>query len=378
MFVSSTPSANNKRIAKNTFVPAMCVENSPAAGTDSENNLSKTDFRASAQAAGGRVPKVSVIVPVYKVEKYLPECIESVLAQTFTDFELILVDDGSPDNSGKICDAYAARDSRIRVFHKENGGVSSARNFGVKNARADYIAFLDSDDWWKPEFLEKMTSLTRKYPQTCCCCCCWITFSQQTGSKESGLLPGLSRGETAIVDLLARYAEKGIFPIWTGAVLLKKNIFNEIGGFDENLVASEDHAVWFEFVLRGNVAYLNDSLAFYRKDVPAENKPRWSNGRRVSDLKKHWVSHLGAYRELEKANPTVKLFLDRYRMFCLLNYRNDPLCRDAFLRVYGEISRSNFSWQYRIAYGVPVSLQKMLMSCYQAVSRLRSCIFSKH
>ena len=218
MFVSSTPSANNKRIAKNTFVPAMCVENSPAAGTDSENNLSKTDFRASAQAAGGRVPKVSVIVPVYKVEKYLPECIESVLAQTFTDFELILVDDGSPDNSGKICDAYAARDSRIRVFHKENGGVSSARNFGVKNARADCIAFLDSDDWWKPEFLEKMTSLTRKYPQACCCCCCWITFSQQTGSKESGLLPGLSRGETAIVDLLARYAEKGIFPIWTGAV----------------------------------------------------------------------------------------------------------------------------------------------------------------
>lgn len=91
-------------------------------------------------------PKVSVIVPVHKVEKYLPECIDSILAQTFTDFELILVDDGSPDSSGKICDDYASRDSRIRVFHKENGGVSSARNLGMDNARGEWIMFVDSDD----------------------------------------------------------------------------------------------------------------------------------------------------------------------------------------------------------------------------------------
>ncbi|MBP3302616.1 MAG: glycosyltransferase [Opitutales bacterium] len=102
------------------------------------------------------VPKVSVIVPVYKVEKYLPECIESVLAQTFTDFELILVDDGSPDNSGKICDDYATRDSRIRVFHKENGGVSSARNLGLDNARGEWIGFVDPDDWIEPDMYEQM------------------------------------------------------------------------------------------------------------------------------------------------------------------------------------------------------------------------------
>ena len=91
-------------------------------------------------------PVVSVIVPVYKTEKYLAECIESILAQTFEDFEMILVDDGSPDNSGKICDDYAARDPRIRVFHKENGGVSSARNLGLDRARGEWIAFVDSDD----------------------------------------------------------------------------------------------------------------------------------------------------------------------------------------------------------------------------------------
>ena len=102
----------------------------------------------SSAAKEENAPKVSVIVPVYKVEKYLPECIESVLAQTFPDFELILVDDGSPDNSGKICDAYAARDSRIRAIHKENGGLSDARNAGIRAARGDLLMFLDGDDFW--------------------------------------------------------------------------------------------------------------------------------------------------------------------------------------------------------------------------------------
>ena len=107
-------------------------------------------------------PKVSVIVPVYKVEKYLPECIESVLAQTFPDFELLLVDDGSPDNSGKICDDYAARDPRIRVFHKENGGVSSARNLGLDNARGEWIAFVDSDDTVGEKYLEHLWAQVRE------------------------------------------------------------------------------------------------------------------------------------------------------------------------------------------------------------------------
>lgn len=92
-------------------------------------------------------PKISVIVPVYNVEKYLRRCIDSILAQTFTDFEVLLIDDGSTDTSGNICDEYAEKDPRIRVFHKENGGVSSARNRGLDNARGEWICFVDSDDW---------------------------------------------------------------------------------------------------------------------------------------------------------------------------------------------------------------------------------------
>ena len=99
-------------------------------------------------------PKISVIVPVYKAEKYLHRCVDSILAQTFTDFELLLINDGSPDNSGVICDEYAQKDNRIRVFHKENGGVSSARNIGLDNAKGEWITFIDSDDYIEQGYFE--------------------------------------------------------------------------------------------------------------------------------------------------------------------------------------------------------------------------------
>lgn len=91
---------------------------------------------------------ISVIVPVYNAGKYLYQCVDGILAQTYTNFELLLINDGSKDNSGKICDEYAAKDNRIRVFHKENGGVSSARNLGLDNACGKYIIFMDADDYW--------------------------------------------------------------------------------------------------------------------------------------------------------------------------------------------------------------------------------------
>ena len=100
--------------------------------------------------------EVSIIVPVYNVEKYLSICIESILAQAYTNYELLLINDGSTDNSGKVCDEYALRDSRIRVFHKNNGGVSSARNLGLSKARGKWITFIDSDDSVSECFLNNL------------------------------------------------------------------------------------------------------------------------------------------------------------------------------------------------------------------------------
>lgn len=107
--------------------------------------------------------KVSIIIPVYKVEKYLSQCVDSVLNQTYQDFEIILVDDGSPDACPKICDQYASSDARIIVIHKKNGGLSDARNAGIRCARGAYTMFLDADDYWiDPNALEKLTARLQK------------------------------------------------------------------------------------------------------------------------------------------------------------------------------------------------------------------------
>ena len=98
----------------------------------------------------------SVIVPIYKVEKYLEKCITSILNQSFTDFELILVDDGSPDSCPQICDNFALKDSRIRVIHKKNGGLVSARNIGIQAAKGDYICYVDGDDWIHKDMLSEI------------------------------------------------------------------------------------------------------------------------------------------------------------------------------------------------------------------------------
>lgn len=109
------------------------------------------------------MPKVSVIVPVYKVEEYLPACLESVSKQTFQDFELILVDDGSPDTCGAMCDAYAAEHVNTKVLHQQNMGLSEARNQGVKIAAGEYITFIDSDDYVTPDYIEYLLYLCEKY-----------------------------------------------------------------------------------------------------------------------------------------------------------------------------------------------------------------------
>ena len=131
---------------------------------------------------------ISVIVPIYKVEQYLRQCVDSILNQTHRALEVILVDDGSPDGSGKICDEYAAQDSRVHVIHKENGGLSDARNAGIDIALGDYIAFVDSDDWLEPDTYESMLAAMDKYHAKLVCAG-RFNNNEETGSCTVGLCP---------------------------------------------------------------------------------------------------------------------------------------------------------------------------------------------
>lgn len=115
-------------------------------------------------------PLISIIVPVYKAEQYLHRCVDSILAQTYTNLEVILVDDGSPDRSGAICDEYAAKDSRIQVIHQENGGLSAARNAGIDSCTGEYIYFVDSDDCVLPQMCQVMLSSLLEHQVDICVC----------------------------------------------------------------------------------------------------------------------------------------------------------------------------------------------------------------
>jgi glycosyltransferase family protein len=125
-------------------------------------------------------PKISIIVPIYNAEPYLKKCIDSILNQTFKDYELILVNDGSRDRSGKICDDYALQDNRIRVFHKENGGQATARNLAIEVAKGDYIGFIDSDDWIEPDMYELLYQLCIEHECDIANCTTMIYFKNRT------------------------------------------------------------------------------------------------------------------------------------------------------------------------------------------------------
>lgn len=130
--------------------------------------------------------KISVIVPVYKVESYIQRCVDSILNQTYTDLEILLVDDGSPDTCGKICDEYAGKDSRVSAFHKVNGGLSDARNFGCQYATGEYIIFVDSDDYLELDIFQYLYNNIQKYQADMATCGVYDVYDDHTKTQESG------------------------------------------------------------------------------------------------------------------------------------------------------------------------------------------------
>ena len=167
---------------------------------------------------------ISIIIPVYKVEKYLEKCIESVLKQTYTNLQIILVDDGSPDNCGKICDEYAKKDSRIEVIHKANGGLSDARNVGISKAKGRYIGFVDSDDYIKEDMYEILLNLIKKYDADVSICNLYdvIDGNEYIRNKENGIR------EYSRLDILKEVLLDKNIQSYAWNKLYKKELFDEV------------------------------------------------------------------------------------------------------------------------------------------------------
>lgn len=171
---------------------------------------------------------ISVIIPVFNVEKFLPRCVESVQKQTYTNIEIILVDDGSPDRCAEICDAYAEKDSRIRVIHKKNGGLSDARNAGMDIARGEYFCFIDSDDYIQPTMLEHMSSAIESSGAKLALCnlmCVDEKGSRVFDAQESCIQSGVFSAH----ELLPRFYQKlGWYYIVAWNKLYHRSLFEDI------------------------------------------------------------------------------------------------------------------------------------------------------
>lgn len=220
---------------------------------------------------------ISVIVPVYNKERAFDKCVHSILAQTYSNWELLLIDDGSTDSSGAICDRYAEQDPRIRVFHKANGGVSSARNLGLDNAQGEWITYIDADDYFEPSALEILLSTALKY---------------NTDIATANFQIECQNKKTPVCNSWKTQRIRNNFRAWyftsaipgPGAALFKKNVFQAIR-FNESICRYEDAQLLFDVLRKHTMAYSPQFVMTYAQDYS-------SLSRQLSHPEKDFIFHM--------------------------------------------------------------------------------------
>ena len=204
---------------------------------------------------------ITVVVPVYNVENYLEECIKSIINQTYKNLEIILVDDGSTDNSGKICDEYKKEDNRIKVIHKKNGGLSDARNTGIDNSNGKYITFIDSDDIIKEDYIEYLYNLIKKYNTQVSICS--YSVSMENGKKiDNG--KGYNEKKLTKIETLDRMLNEEGFTVSACSKLYDIELFNNIR-YPKGKLCEDNGTTYKLFDKVDYIAYGNESKYFYFK-----------------------------------------------------------------------------------------------------------------
>lgn len=223
-------------------------------------------------------PIISVIIPVYKVESYLHRCIDSILNQQYKNLEVILVNDGSPDNCGNICDRYAKQDNRIKVIHKKNGGLSDARNAGLEIASGDYISFIDSDDLIHPQMYSKLYNLIKKTGADIAQCE-YVRFDRGVNLQDlnENAVEKVYTNIQALEALIE--SNKLVPPVWNK--LYKRDLFSKIR-FPKDKIHEDEFTTYKLFFEANKIAYIDLPMYYYfinhsgiMRNLNIEHKFHW-------------------------------------------------------------------------------------------------------
>jgi glycosyltransferase involved in cell wall biosynthesis len=236
-------------------------------------------------------PLISVIMPCYNAEPYLREAVDSVLNQTHPNIELIVVDDGSTDRSRDILAEYG---KRIKVLHQANQGPYPARNFGASHATGAFIAFLDADDWWSLDCMEKLHAALEAAPSAAVAYCGWQNVGVAGGRGDPYVPPDYELEDKAVRFLRAAAP----WPIH--AALVRREVFDEVGGFDVNIATCMDYDLWLRIAVARTIVLVPEVLAFYRHHKSGQiTSTQWRQARNTWLVKRkflhdhpHLVAHL--------------------------------------------------------------------------------------
>lgn len=263
--------------------------------------------------------KISIIIPVYKVEDYVERCIKCIQAQTYTNWEAIFVEDGSPDKSGEICDRYAKKDARIKVIHKENAGVAAARNTGIANATGQYIAFIDSDDYAHPKYLEVLFTLMQEHDADLAIVGYELSYDSEVGD-------GQPLGEVQMMDsskAVAKVIENQQFcSPWSK--LYKRSLFAHIT-YPEGAIY-EDLGTAFEiFQAADRIVYQNIPLYYYFQVSESITRSEFHYGKldEAKALKKQYEFIQKHFPELADAARYKYLYNVYGHILCLVKAEDD-------------------------------------------------------
>ena len=274
------------------------------------------------------MPKVSVIVPVYNAEKYLHECVDSILAQTLRDIEVILVDDGSTDSSPSICDQYAEQEDRVKVIHKANGRASSARNAGLQAASGEYIAFVDSDDWISPEMYESMLAQNADV-----CLCDYMRFkgTDEFPFTQPNVNAGFYNKDQMRQDIYPHLVMDGVeYPITISncVLLIKRSIIsNHRLAYREDIHISEDAPFGSEVLYCANsFAYLKGHhLYHYRVTEGSASRTYkdwwWDSSLKINEEIEAFFTHCPDYDFTQQIKSNM-FYLARAEIYYILNNPN--------------------------------------------------------